>query len=509
MKNLIKNLKKYFTQNFKTVNNKRILTIGTEESMVIKTQTTILEAFFGEKVKYPNGKENVGLQTFLSDGKLVYKLIGVEVKGYDEVIARGVTGTSAFIDYQFYETEGYNDKLEDLVPIAAFEQTKTTEKESGNTSGWQRMTKVADFITRFGSSVPIYFVYETREDGVVEVRPSSIAAFAIYALYNINVIGKKCYLPEDLAELIKEWHKTDGKDKKLNKKVFLAIAAVINSTHEKANAISYRIIFDENDPLGCKIIIQAKLAKGKDLSISADPGIGFCSGMFLLLQALDFHGEEVEIIKHGLQEEKVLVNGHRKGGKLHSVIKRLPFKVTLNEVKSNFEDSQVADKYLASDFKGEKNVSIPFEVWLTDGKPSEVSENGDTIIFSNHAGCGKTFFKTPNDGEIDTKKEKGIPDLIIANTIHKKVYVIEAEMSKNVKRGLEQLGEFTWIKDAFIKKYYPGYEIIDGVITYGELPNEDDKRFWLNLDYDGNVYVADSMPEEMKKTIQAAISNLK
>ena len=493
--------------------NKRILTIGTEESMVVVTQIAMIKAFFGEdKVFFPVGEKNVKHKSFLYNGEIINILTNIKVEGFNEVIARGVTGTGAFIDYQFYVTEGYCDKLENMVPIAVFEQTKTTERESGNTSGWQRMTKIADFICRFGDKIPMFFIYETREDGVVEVRPSSMAAFAIYSLYNVRVIGKNCNLPSELSKLIEEWHKTDGKDKEFNNKVFLAIANIINSTKEKSNAISYRIFYDENDPLGKSIKIQAKLAKGKNLSISADPGIGFCSGMFLLLMKLGFRGEEVSIVKHGLLEEKVILNNQRKGGKLEGIIKRLPFKVTLSDISTNFELAEVNDKYLISNFKGEKVVSVPFEVWLTGGRPSMVSENGDIVIFSNHAGCGKTFFIIPNGKPIDTKKEKGIPDLIIANNIHKKIYVIEAEKSCNVKRGIEQLSEFTWIKDEYIQRYYPEYKILDGVITYGNLPKEEnrkDKRFWLNLDYDGDVYISDSMPEEMKKTILEAIKELK
>ena len=492
---------------------KRILTIGTEESMVVKTQITMIKAFFGEdKVSFPAGEKKVSHESFLYNGEIMNTLTNIKVEGFDEVIARGVTGTGAFIDYQFYVTEGYGDKLEDMIPIAVFEQTKTTEHESGNTSGWQRMTKLADFVCRFGDKIPMFFIYETREDGVVEVRPSSRAAFAIYALYNIRVVGKKCSLPSEVSVLIEEWHKTDGKDEELNNRVFLAIADIINSTKEKTNAVSYRIFYNGNDPLGNNVAIQVKLAKGKNLAISADPGIGFSSGRFLLLMKLGFHGEEVSIIRHGLLEEKVLLNSHRKGGKLEGIIKRLPFKVNLADIRANFELAEVNDKYLMPNFKGEKVVSVPFEVWMTAGRPSEVSKNGDVVIFSNHAGCGKTFFATPDGKLIDTKKEKGIPDLIIANIIHKKIYVIEAEKASNVKRGIEQLSEFTWIKDEYIKKYYPGYEILDGVITYGNLPKEEDRkdeRFWLNLDYEGNVYVSDSMPEEMKETIKAAIKNLK
>ena len=114
-------------------------------------------------------------------------------------------------------------------------------------------------------------------------------------------------------------------------------------------------------------------------------------------------------------------------------------------------------------------------------------------IFENHAGCEKGYFQTPKGKYLALKKYQGgdrsqpvsIPDLVLFDRDRNEIINVEGKTFQNRKRGIEQLGNYDFIENAYIQEYYNPCQIIRTVVTYGGRKTEitePEIGFMLNKD---------------------------
>ncbi len=116
---------------------------------------------------------------------------------------------------------------------------------------------------------------------------------------------------------------------------------------------------------------------------------------------------------------------------------------------------------------------------------------GWEVLFTNHAGCGKSYVSA-NGEYYKTKKSKGLPDLVLYNKSQNLLYVIEAEQSKNYKKGIKQVKdvEFSKFIDREILPHLPsGVKSEKYLCTYGKYNNEPEVIFNLTEDFQINYNV--------------------
>ena len=354
-----------------------------------------------------------------------------------------IQGTTSIVDYIVYETKECNE------PILIVESTKNDPTQAGNMY-YQRLSKFPIFDIIFPNNSAKKYIYFTFKDKKYKRnKPWEIATRMARTLGITPIIsGKECDIN------CKEYSSLDEYIKH------------VNSTRRVKN--NNRVYIIDNT-----VSIHTNIVKNN--SISHDPNMGFSIAAMATISELT--NMQVSIVHENLKQQmfsnmrsnKFLIACNNYGVKIQNANKELK----LNE-------SIIPNRYhkLA---EGEKNVSIMFELikksWF------------DEVIFTNHAGCEKSYinidsvnpfaFKIPKNV---TKCDRGIPDICIRK--NKSIYIIEAEISKNYNAGLNQLEEFNLFEDT-IKKYYPeeqGYEYTRCVILYGE--HKAESYFTLSCDYE-------------------------
>jgi len=113
---------------------------------------------------------------------------------------------------------------------------------------------------------------------------------------------------------------------------------------------------------------------------------------------------------------------------------------------------------------------------------------GWKVLFTNHAGCGKSYVNI-GDKYYKTKKSKGLPDLVLYNESQRLLYVIEAEQSKNYKKGIVQVKDaaFTEFIEREILPYLPSDVKVEKYLcTYGRYDQEPEVIFNLTEDFQIN-----------------------
>lgn len=492
--------------------SKNYVIVATEEKQDAITACEALKKTYGNDVIFSNGEDDVIIKPIKLTRRngsvlLLYQLMNVKVRGKKHIFSCGMTGCSSTMDYLVFETDNLDADLGSLIPIFSMEETKTTEDESGNTSTYQRLTKCV-YITLFYPDVPRTYYYNTRKKNVVEKGTSANVAYMIRVILGVEQFGKDIKPRKEVEEICNRYKSAQTPEEKraMAEEMLMTLQATINSSVVNSDKIiPYRLLLDDPEhPLTSNVRIQARLGKGKYVNICNDPSEGFVAGVVAALEALGNTGD-VTFINHRLEKNAL---ERQRTNKLLQILKVCERDFYFDGI-GKFDKSRIrlSKKYLREAYPGEKNSSIPFECMMDGGRRDGKSADGTLrVIFDNHAGCSKSFFRTADDVLKDTKKEKGIPDLVILDTKNVKIYVIEAEMSKNVEGGLKQLSTFeTWFKEKFLDEYYPGYEIVSGVITYGDpryTENVDNPRLWLNVDTNYNFDARETMPKPLLDIIK-------
>jgi hypothetical protein len=200
------------------------------------------------------------------------------------------------------------------------------------------------------------------------------------------------------------------------------------------------------DPTTRVVNIVTNLSKpgGK----TSDPNVGWLSSMLYCIYALR-SDEAVSIDKHGLENRHGYFAGRNKLTKLmRFVAQKVPLTVAGLGL---FEGStQYDNEYWKYATTGEKLGSIMQEI--------ELKSLGYKTLFSNHAGCEKTFLLGPHgdSAPMPSRGDYGIPDLVMHHPEKEELLIIEAETKRNYHKGLEQVREnkFKNMVDNICQQWY-------------------------------------------------------
>jgi len=323
-----------------------------------------------------------------------------------------------------------------VVSGCGIEITQTTDKDSRNSSVYQRPQK---FI-QFGFYYPTYkqLMYYTKPFQLTtDTAKIGMGILHCMGVELYNVIGE---YPKNITEIIQL--KNSLKTKGTNTPLFIKV---------------------ESD----KILISAKLEKRNRLDY--DPNIGFVSSICFLFKNSKL---PIYIVNHGLSREMTKTK-NKLFQNMCIIEKDLYFDFS-NDSKNPYEKWECRlDKYKNKNTYytkheyGEKVSIIKFSKYLTHIQNVE-------ILFKNIAGCEREKIKY-NSKFITIPKHIRIPDLVYLK--NNTLIIIEGECDYNVKKGINQLDTFVEFKN-FIKNIIKfSDEIIEGVITDKPTNFVNDKYF--------------------------------
>ena len=222
------------------------------------------------------------------------------------------------------------------------------------------------------------------------------------------------------------------------------------------------------------ITVSGRLIKSGLLA--HDPNIGALTMISQCLRSLGWD-KDLIITKHGLAQKNV--------GRRNKFIK-IANQLNIRLQGLTVPGSALPQFYWKYETETEKLGTIFIHL------VTEAFTNTHTI-FENHAGCEKGYFQTPRGEYLALKKYQGgnqsqpvsIPDLILFDRDRNEIVNIEGKTFQNRRRGIEQLGNYDFIENAYIQKHYNLRRIIRTVVTYGSRKTEiteSEIGFMLNKD---------------------------
>jgi len=358
-----------------------------------------------------------------------FELVNYTIPGIDKIyyILMSKTGNS-MVDYLLYE--GKIPPKVDSIPLAACEATKNGAKDSGNMSD-QRAGKFIPVIEKWGKNVRCAYLINAIEpiddtiDGFMR-KQSHNCAFATMNAIGVEVIisqiGKSYYKPYKVPF------------------VYNTIQSVIENENKKVKKVNSSCIIkiDENT-----FSINANLVNGINGN-PHDPNEGYVMSRAYLVRKLspeakieiDSHNESIYYFN---KENNKLINVLRfvKVTAVNLVtdsnpnIKKPTKSIKLSPSGKLFDCDKIFDKsYWKYTDSGEKLSSIVLEqIYI---------HLGYKIVFSNHAGCQKSYIEI-NGKYYITKKKEGIPDLVAYDPKTKKLFIIEAKVIDQYREGINQV----------------------------------------------------------------------
>lgn len=454
----------------------RILYLLTEERPKVHTVANIIN--FEYDITLSSDAKIVPIMKKENKFSFVYEAKGFDVNGFDAVLIVIVSGHSSFVDYLIFDSSTLNSSTQPVIdlsyhfnkkwivpfplktdsPMYIVEETKTDDHESRNTQAYQRSSKFVFSELYYGETVKKYMLYELSNER--SMANTSTHNFGMRMLITNNVILKgleNTYEPfTDLNEFIREKNKISESGRKNNVPLTLSLD-------------------DQNNV----IYLSAKLDKGIGPSrnrISHDPNIGAVAIISATLRKLGWKGS-IEIINHNLLP--IAISSRSLGNKLLFIMKKL--NIEFFGISVDWKRIRNKIDYFFFNKTSEKIASIYYHLYVED-------KLNDTIaIFDNHAGCGKSYFSTPN-GYLAVSKSTPIPDLVLYDSNEHAVKVIEAERSSNVLNGVRQLNTFGSFIEDYVIPYYPGASVECSVISFGKSTHPNVSFY---LDTDGSAVFID------------------
>ena len=283
-----------------------------------------------------------------------------------------------------------------LIHKLVVEITQTTDKDSRNTSAYQRPNKFF-FAKKY---LPDYKQIMYFTDKYTSSTNTSQIGLSMLSLMGVEIINAE-FKPLTFEEL-------------LVKKNEISLKNPTNTpyTVEINNGIA---------------TISAKLKNGNNWS---DPGVGFVTIMMYLL--FNIKGiNKFKIINHQMLDSKL--KGTK--NKFRKFVSIFNFQVLFENsdviwTNENYQFNP-SEKYYTILEDGEKLSMINFHNYL--------KQNGHTILFTNIAGCERSKLVI-NSKLITFPKSMKIPDLITYK--EGRLYIFEGECDYNLKNGLEQIKGF-------------------------------------------------------------------
>lgn len=418
------------------------------------------------------------IDPIIKNGKFAfrYKVSGLHSSISDDVTVIPVSGKSSFVDFLVYVQE--NEPTPDEAPLLVIEETKTDDSESRNTGVYQRSSKFvySKFFYPDSEQVMLYNLRITQKE-----TPTKTYIFGTRMLTTagIKILGKvideTIFTPyQSIDEMIK----------------------LKNSMPDPAYGVPVKFTKTEK-----AIYISAKLEKAGRLS--HDPNIGMTTLMASCLRQLGWKGDIV-ITKHGLTSPSQV--GRK--NKFNFIAHQLG--ITLEGVELPPVD--LPDAYWQVEKEKEKTASIFTHI---------ICDNLDYCleVYENHGGCERGYFyyydtetkafpiTIPKYSDRAKYKEGNkeyiiyIPDLVLFDSKRGQVVNIEGKTYANRAKGVEELNNYDYFEEKYIRKYFDGVEIVRSLTLSGtghRAGATSIKETGLYLDTDGNIFVPDTAPAVIK-----------
>jgi len=457
---------------------KKNLWILTEERPKNEVIETILRKFVSDN-KFTAFFTDLKVLPILEDNKFTftYKVIGFECNKVNEIYIKTISGNSSFVDFVIF----YQDKQPTLndQPLYAIEETKTDDKESRNTGVYQRCSKFV-FVDFYYPNVKKIMLYSLQIEQKEEPTDTYIFGTRLLLTYGVEILGKK-----------------------LDPKVFVPFTSIKEIIDFKKKM---RKAPKGNVPIMLKkftnrIEVSGRLYKSGGLS--HDPNIGALSIISAVLRKLGWN-KRIVITEHGLKQENIGIRN-----KFIQIANQL----NLELKKIKIPTAELNKNYWKYETEGEKLGTIFIHIVVE-------SFTSGYSIFENHAGCEKSYFM-PKEGEpiplkkySDRAKYKAgdkskiihIPDLILIDFDRTEIINVEGKKYKFKQKGIEELNNYDYIEENYIKKHYPKFDIIRTVVLYGS-NNEEiiEIQVGFLLNEKGKLILGIQAPEIFKEAIKNLI----
>lgn len=393
------------------------------------------------------------------DNNLLFEIQGVSVEGFNKIYYSVISGAgNSFVDYMFFE--GKEPPKPDSKPLAALEATKNLGSESGNMSD-QRSSKMIALKEKYGHDLRCGYLINNYQS--IAKTISSFGHVHNCAFATMNAIGVEVIVSQFGSPKYQEYEVPFKYDN------IESIIVAENNKKKKAGVPSRVFQIDENT-----FNIQVNLYKSYG---THDPGEGYLASRAYIIRKL-IPDAIIIVTEHGRDN----VYFQRKNNKLINLLKFVGVTVNMKNYSLTIERNEgIFNKpYWKYTKTGEKNASMVLEQLF-------IKKDFD-IIFTNHAGCGKSYIKI-NEAFFQPKKTNGIPDIVAFDKQNNILLVIEGETSKNYHKGLKQVLDPAF--DTFIEKEFVsriGNDIIvkKHLCTFGEYKKESEVIFNLTKDYQMN-----------------------
>lgn len=449
------------------------LWILSEEYPRVKTLETIIKIFLKD-YNFSSFIDNIRVIPILENNSFnfTYKVIGINCNKIENIFIKISKGSSSFVDYLiFYQ---YNEPNHYDNPIYAIEETKTDDKESRNTSIYQRAIKFI-FVDAYYKNVKKVMLHQRQN---INRKFTDTYIFGVKLLKTFNVF----FTDEETNKIIPFSNIDELITFKNNMRKPPKDNTPITITKINNNLIEISGILKKAD------------------SLSHDPNIGALTAISYALRKLGWK-YNIIITKHKLEQRH---------------IKRSKFVQIANDLNIGLDKLYIPkveldNLYWHYDREGEKLATIFVHVIV------ESFTNGHSI-FENHAGCEKGYFITSENEYIPLEKyvnredyksgnktaKLNIPDLILIDVNKLEIINIEGKKITNLKEGLKSLEEYYKIEGMYIKKYYPKYKIIRTLVIYGG--NEKDIKQEIKIGFllskDGNILLGIEAPHLFKLAVK-------
>lgn len=428
---------------------------------------------FGDDKKLKVDISNVRIMPIIKDKKFsfMHKVLGVTIESIDNIFMKIVSGKSSFVDFLVFIQESEPNK--DSIPIYAIEETKTSDVESRNTGVYQRCSKFV-FVDFYYPNCKKIMLYNIQIKSKHRPTETNIFGTRMLMTIGVEILGKN-----------------------LDKNLFKPFSSISELIDFKNNM---RAPPTGNVPIQIKkfndrIEVSGRLYKAG--SLSHDPNIG---ALTIICKTLRFLGwnKDLVITQHGLSQNHLTPRN-----KFIRIANQLNIKLDGLTVPR----SSLPKEYWYYEEESEKVATIFLHLILEE-------INGVEIIYENHAGCERGYFKSKSGKYIaihkyiNNDKSKGIlkiPDLIVRDDKRKRILIIEGKRWDKLTEGINALAEYDPIEKEYIKKYYNEYNISRNVVLFGGFSRTIRNPYIaFLLNSNGEMVTSDYTPD----TIKEAIKNL-
>ena len=442
-----------------------ILTEERPKESVVKTILELMRDDFDISLNVTDVK----IKPIIEDSvfKFTYIVEGISSQSFNKVYLKLVSGNSSFIDYLVCKQENEPIDGDCSNILMAIEETKTSDKESRNTSVSQRATKFI-YAKQYCPNAKLYMLYNEELENDENKKPSDTNIFGtnILLTLGVQIVGKS-----NLS-----WFKPF--------KTIDEVIAFKNKMRNPPNGnVPIKITKTNN-----VIYISGRLSKPKTAgNIGHDPNIGTLSMISGVLRALGWT-KKIIITKHGTTQQYIARN---KTNKFLYICKLI--NLEMEELTITYPDTY-REKYWHYEKSSEKVASILLHIMC--------SNVGIRYIYENHAGCERGYFKNSNGDLIALPKKATngenllIPDVILSDTLNRSIYLIEGKKLTTLQVGLKEIEDYDSIEDEYIKLEYPNFNYYRYLSIFGGYCSYfPDRKVMLYLNNDGLIVLNKDLPQ--------------